>query len=115
MFHAQAATGAAGAPDSDASQRFITGLRKIEFGSGRYPPGSLLLAQDPVDLNRHAPYLCNAYGCAPNSWGQSYAPSLCKHVQVCWLRDDACDWAALCHSISAALCLAGALYILLLA
>ncbi|CAL8466428.1 g5964 [Coccomyxa elongata] len=66
---------ATGAPDSDASQRFITGLRKIEFGSGRYPPGSLLLAQDPVDLNRHWPVVVAAVadlpravaagGCAP--------------------------------------------------
>ena len=59
QLHAQAATGTL---DSDASQRFITGLRKIEFGSGRYPPGSLLLAQDPVDLNRHAPSYVTAFG-----------------------------------------------------
>lgn len=44
--------------DSDASVRFVAALRKIEFGSGRYPPGAVLLAQDPVDLSRHALAYC---------------------------------------------------------
>ncbi len=40
--------------DNDASVRFVPALRKIEFGSGRYTPGAVLLAQDPVDLSRRA-------------------------------------------------------------
>ena len=34
------------------SQRFLASLQKTESSTGRYPPGSLLLAQDPNDLNR---------------------------------------------------------------
>lgn len=34
------------------SQRFLASLQKTESSAGRYPPGSLLLAQDPNDLNR---------------------------------------------------------------
>ena len=52
---AQVAEGVKGL-DTDASVRFVTALRKIEFGSGRYPPGTLLLAQDPVDLSRRAAF-----------------------------------------------------------
>ena len=37
------------------SQRFIRALQKLESSAGRYSPGSLLLAQDPNDLNRCAP------------------------------------------------------------
>ena len=37
------------------SQRFLASLQKTESSAGRYPPGSLLLAQDPNDLNR-CPY-----------------------------------------------------------
>lgn len=33
-------------------RRILAALRKAESHAGRHPPGSLLLAQDPVDLNR---------------------------------------------------------------
>ncbi len=34
-------------------QRFLASLQKTESSGGRYSPGSLLLAQDPNDLNRY--------------------------------------------------------------
>ena len=34
------------------TQHFINALQKIENSAGRYSPGSLLMAQDPNDLNR---------------------------------------------------------------
>ncbi len=43
-------------PGETDSQRFIRALQKLENSAGRYSPGSLLLAQDPNDLNRSAPY-----------------------------------------------------------
>jgi hypothetical protein len=39
----------------EASARFISTLRRLESASGRYVPGTLLLAQSPVDLTRWAP------------------------------------------------------------
>lgn len=36
----------------DASARFINALCRIEHASGRYVPGTLLLAQSPIDLTR---------------------------------------------------------------
>lgn len=41
-------------PGETDSQRFIRALQKLENSAGRYSPGSLLLAQDPNDLNRSA-------------------------------------------------------------
>ena len=34
------------------TQHFISALQKIEGSAGRYSPGSVLMAQDPTDLNR---------------------------------------------------------------
>ena len=34
------------------TQHFISALQKIESSAGRYSPGSVLMAQDPTDLNR---------------------------------------------------------------
>ena len=38
----------------NTGRRVLTALRKAEASAGRHPPGSLLLAQDPNDLNRQA-------------------------------------------------------------
>ena len=53
-------------PGETDSQRFIRALQKLENSAGRYSPGSLLLAQDPNDLNR----------CACHSMSQAKAPLL---------------------------------------
>lgn len=53
-FAMRAVQGSAVSAGGADAQRFISSLQKIENGAGRYGPGSLLLAQDPNDLNRSA-------------------------------------------------------------
>ncbi len=40
--------------DVHAAARFVSALRKLEYAAGRYHAGSLLLAQDPLELSRRA-------------------------------------------------------------
>ena len=40
--------------DMHAAARFVSALRKLEYAAGRHHAGSLLLAQDPLELNRRA-------------------------------------------------------------
>ena len=51
---ARAVQGSTVNPGETDSQRFTRALQKLESSAGRYSPGSLLLAQDPNDLNRSA-------------------------------------------------------------
>lgn len=41
-----------GAAAANAARRVVASLRQAEASSGRYAAGTLLLAQDPSDLNR---------------------------------------------------------------
>lgn len=36
----------------NSGRRILAALRRVETSMSRHPPGTLLLAQDPVDLNR---------------------------------------------------------------
>jgi len=59
---ARQAAGGAG-----AARRVVAALRQAEGAPGRVPPGTLLLAQDPADLNRHWPVLVAAANDLPRA------------------------------------------------
>ncbi|KAK9845836.1 hypothetical protein WJX81_003853 [Elliptochloris bilobata] len=56
-----------GAAAANAARRVVAALRQAEGSSGRSLAGTLLLAQDPSDLNRHWPVLVAAANDVPRS------------------------------------------------
>ena len=75
----------------EAANSNVVALRRVEGGPGRAPPGALLLAPDPEDLNRHWPVLVAAArdlplsvaaggACRPPHFRASFPPTLADAV-----------------------------------
>ncbi|KAK9812968.1 hypothetical protein WJX72_006606 [[Myrmecia] bisecta] len=63
---------------SGSAARTVTVLRKAEHAAGRHPPGALLLAQDPRDLNRHWPVVVASMNDLPREVASGGTCALCE-------------------------------------
>ena len=85
-----------GAAAAYAARRVVASLRQAEASSGRYAVGTLLLAQDPSDLNRSCSHPRRP-SCWPGSCRLRVLFMECRGPRPCyiWLSPvPCCAWSA---------------------